>query len=80
MTCYGSHATAVGVRVVTDLGGGVVGVVGIDRVPRKVTLESAAGTLTQLVKPNEEWAVVAGKGGSLSASLQRAAPFVEPFE
>merc|ERR1711862_408601 len=50
------------VRVVTTSQGDVIGIIGIDSVPQKVTLALNNGpSFTQVTKPNQEWSVNAGK-------------------
>jgi hypothetical protein len=78
-----------GVRVVTDLGGEVVGVVGIAPRARSITLTTPTAQLVNhTVRPNTEWGVTttsasSGGGGEsrrqMAATLRRSAPFVPPF-
>ena len=72
-------ACTAGVRVVTSLGGAVVGLVGIGSAPIDAELQVGGQTLRQRVAPNEEYAVDADAAGAMRAVLRRAAPFVRPF-
>jgi hypothetical protein len=66
------------VRVVTDALGGVVGVWGISTKAETARLiVPGRGAVTQLVGPNEEWAL-ATKGRALTLKLVRRVPFVPP--
>ena len=63
-----------GVRVVTDLGGEVIQLWGIEATTVQAELSRAGRTPQQItVKPNEIWRV-----GAATATRARAAPFVEP--
>ena len=77
-----------GVRVITDIRGGVTGVIGIDTASHTINLRlrqdrPAYRTLTLLaapisltVRPNEVWAV--GIYNSTPPKLIRSAPFIPP--
>ena len=63
-----------GVRVVTDLGGEVIQLWGIEATTVQAELSRAGRTPQQItVKPNEIWRV-----GATTATRARAAPFIEP--
>ena len=62
---------ASGVRVVTDLNGAVLEVIGLDRIPREILLSRAGRKDKLLVKPNQVWR--ADRTGKLV--LGSSAPF-----
>lgn len=80
-----------GVRVVTDIDGGIVAVVGIDDVARSINLtvyasalvhvergRSQAGVLAITVNPNQVYDVTVGIDGTMKATLAPSAPFSAP--
>ena len=75
----------VGVRLVTDLGGAITGLVGVSQVAVQVTLSTpSGGLLKQEVLPNQEWSMATqpranGRPPALKATLLRSSPFIPPF-
>lgn len=65
-----------GVRVVTDLDGVVLGIVGMSSITINVTLAAQNRTAALTVRPNEEWGVSKGTEGF---KLLRRSAFVMPF-
>ena len=78
--------TPAGVRVVTTLDGGIVGVVGIAATSVSISLTSGgmgaekySAALHLKVQPNDEWSIVMRPHSTPNATLVRHAPFMMPF-